>query len=51
MLFAMLRAVGAPDVLKMLFGSIVVTSNHPSSGRHKVDLHTLNARLCQINDA
>jgi hypothetical protein len=28
-LFAMLRAVGAPDVLKMLFASMVVTKQPP----------------------
>src|SRR5881397_1909185 len=50
-LVAMLRAAGAPDVLKMLFTSIVVTEQTTSIGRDKFDLQILNARLREINDA
>ena len=51
MLFAMLRAVGAPDFLKMLFASMVVTKAATSIGRDKFDLQILNARFREINDA
>src|SRR5947199_6446018 len=50
-LVAMLRAAGAPDVLKMLFTSIVVTEQTTSIGRDKFDLQILNARFREINDA
>src|SRR6266704_6442403 len=50
-LVAMLRAAGAPDVLKMLFTSMVVTEKTTSIGRDKFDLQILNARLREINDA
>src|SRR6266567_6833934 len=50
MLFAMLRAVGAPVFLKMLFASMVVTKA-TSIGRDKFDLQILNARFREINDA
>ena len=47
----MLRAVGAPGVLKMLFAFMVVTKATTSIGRDKFDLQILNARLGEINDA
>src|SRR5207248_9894870 len=50
-LVAMLRAAGAPDVLKMLFTSIVVTEQTTSIGRDKFDLQILYARLREITDA
>src|SRR5713226_5444704 len=50
-LVAMLRAVGAPGVLKMLFAFMVVTKATTSIGRDKFDLQILNARLREINDA
>src|SRR6266567_2746361 len=50
MLFAMLRAVGAPVFLKMLFASMVVTKA-TSIGRDKFDLQILNTRFREINDA
>src|SRR5262249_46980909 len=50
-LVAMLRAVGAPDILLMLFTSMVVTKRTTSIGRDKFDLQILNARLREIDDA
>src|SRR5207253_1769306 len=49
--FGFRAGAGAPDVLKMLFTSIVVTEQTTSIGRDKFDLQILNARLREINDA
>src|SRR4051794_9555707 len=50
MLVAMLRAVGAPDVFKMVFTSMVFTRQPTSIGCDKFDLQILNAQFREIDD-
>src|SRR5262245_47856366 len=50
MLVTMLRAVGAPNVLNMLFPSMVVTKVTTSMGRDEFDLQILDAQLREIDN-
>ena len=50
-LSTMLRADGAPDFLKLLLISMVVTKAATSIGRDKFDLQILDARFREIDDA